>query len=301
MFVFARPIGHRLIAIAVLLFVSNSTWAQSQITPSLWEIRAGDTTAYLFGTIHVGTPDFYPLPDSVESAFHNSDTLAVEIDPNNMQQNASALATAIYMPPDSLESHLETALLSRVKQVSELYGIQFQQLRQMKPYLLMMTLTMLEYGRLGYDAEYGLDAHFAQRAQRVGKPIIELESLNMQLSMLDGLSPQLQFVMLQIAVDDINSGEVSDQVDKMMVAWRTGDTEQLREVMSVEQRKLPPDLAKEFRQRFLTERNVAMTQKIDSMLRRGQRVFVAVGALHMVGADSIPSLLRKKGYSVKLL
>jgi len=37
------------------------------------------------------------------------------------------------------------------------------------------------------------------------------------------------------------------------------------------------------------------------MLRKGQRVFVAVGALHMIGADSIPSLLRKKGYSVKLL
>ena len=301
MYIFAKQMNRWLIAIAVIISFSNCAWAQSEISPPLWEVRSGDTTAYLFGTIHVGKPDFYPLPDSVETAFRNSDTLAVEVDPNDMQQAASALAIAMYVPPDNIENHLEPALLSRARQVSALYGLPFQQLQQMKPYLLMFTLTMLEYGRLGYDAAHGLDVHFSQHAQREGKQVIALESMTRQMSMLDSLSPTLQTAMLQITVDEIGTGEVSDLVNAMMAAWRAGDTKQLEDVMSVEERKLPPALATEFRDRFLTERNIAMAQRIDGLLSQGRRVFVAVGALHMIGANSIPELLRKKGYSVRLL
>lgn len=301
MFNFARHAYCWLIAAALVLLTSQSVWAQSDFRPPLWEIRAGNATAYLFGTIHVGTADFYPLPEAVESAFRNSDTLALEVDPNNVQEAASAVTIALYAPPDNIENHLEPALLSRVQQISSRYGLQFQQLRQMKPYLLMFTLTMLEYARLGYDASYGLDAHFSQRAQNEGKQIVALESMNQQMGMLDSLSPKLQATMLQITVDEIATGEVSLLVGEMMTAWRTGNTNQLNDVLTVEERKLSPVLAKEFRHRFLTERNIAMAQQIDRMLRSGQNVFVAVGALHMVGKDSIPVLLREKGYTVKPL
>jgi uncharacterized protein YbaP (TraB family) len=301
MFHFARQGYRRLIAAAVILLASQIAWAQSDVRPPLWEIRAGDATAYLFGTIHVGTADFYPLPESVESAFRNSDTLAIEVDQNNTQEAASAIAIALYTPPDSIENHLEPALLSSAQKASAQYGLEFLQLRQMKPYMLMFTLTMMEYGRLGFDPAYGLDAHFSQRARREGKQVVTLESMNQQMSMLDNLSPKLQVTMLQITVDEINSGEVPDQVDEMITAWRTGDTALLNEVLSAEERKLKPTLAKEFRHHFLTERNAAMAQQIDQMLKDGQRVFVAVGALHMVGKDSIPALLRKKGYAVNPL
>jgi hypothetical protein len=289
-----------LAAVIVVLTVQNA-WAQSDVRPPLWEIRAGDTTAYLFGTIHVGAADFYPLPESVQSAFRNSDVLALEADPNNSQQAASALAIAMYVPPDSIEKHLETSLLSGVQEVSALYGLQFQQLRQMKPYLLMFMLTMMEYGRLGYDAKYGLDAHFSQRALRDGKQIIELESMGQQMHMLDSLSPDLQSAMLQITVDEILSGEVSVVSNEMIAAWSSGDTNQLNDVMTAEERKLPPPLAKEFRRRFLTDRNVTMARQIDGMIKSGQSVFVAVGALHMVGENSIPEMLRAKGYTVRPL
>jgi len=301
MFQFARQGYRLLIGAAVILLASQIAWAQSEVRPPLWEIRAGDATAYLFGTIHVGAADFYPLPESVESAFRNSDTLAIEVDQNNTQEAASAVAIALYTPPDSIENHLEPALLASAQKASAQYGLQFVQLRQMKPYLLMFTLTMMEYGRLGFDPAYGLDAHFSQRARREGKRVVTLESMYQQMSMLDNLSPKLQSAMLQITVDEINSGEVPDLVDEMITAWRTGDTEQLNEVLSAEERKLKPTLAKEFRHHFLTERNAAMAQQIDDMLRDGQRVFVAVGALHMVGKDSIPVLLRKKGYAVNPL
>jgi hypothetical protein len=301
MFNFVRHVCRWLIAAAVILLTSHVAWAQTDVSPPLWEVRAGDATAYLFGTIHVGAANFYPLPESVQSAFRNSDALVLEADPNDAQGAAGAMAIAMYAPPDNIENHLEPALLSGVRQITTLYGLPFQYLRQMKPYMLMFTLTMMEYGRLGYDSKYGLETHFSQRAQRDGKPIVELESMNQQMRMLDGLSPKLQSAMLQITVDEILSGEVSVVSNEMISAWRSGNTEQLIDVMSAEERKLAPALAEEFRRSFLTERNVAMARRIDGMIRSGQRVFIAVGALHMVGEGSIPAILREKGYTVRPL
>lgn len=299
MFNFARQASCWLVAAAVILFTSQSAWAQTEIRPPLWEVRDGDAVAYLFGTIHVGSADFYPLPQSVEAAYRSSDTLAMEVDPGNAQEASSAITIALYTPPDSIENHIDQALLASVTELSRLYGLDFRQLRQMKPYLLMFTFTMLEYGRLGYDAEYGLDAHFSQRAQREGKRVVALESMSQQMTMLDDLSAALQTTMLQITVDEIVNGEVPVLANEMITAWRAGDAKKLNEVLRAEERKLSPALAKEFRFRFLAERNSSMAQKIDWMIRSGQRVFVAVGALHMIGRDSIPALLREKGYIVR--
>jgi uncharacterized protein YbaP (TraB family) len=301
MIIFIRHAYRWLLATVVILLTSQLAWAQSDIRPPLWEVRDGDATVYLFGTIHVGAADFYPLPEFVEAAFRNSDTLAVEADPNNAQAASNALMMAMYVPPDSIENHLEPALLKGVEDISALYGLPFQHLRQMKPYLLMFTLTMLEYTRLGYDPKYGLDTHFSQRALREGKSIVELESMNQQMRMLDSLSPQLQSAMLQVTVDEILNGHVTVVSNDMMSAWRSGNIEKLIDVMTEEERKLAPPLAKEFRKRFLTERNVAMARRIDGMLKSGQRVFIAVGALHMVGEGSIPMILRDKGYTVRPL
>jgi uncharacterized protein YbaP (TraB family) len=85
------------------------------------------------------------------------------------------------------------------------------------------------------------------------------------------------------------------------MAWRTGNMDKLGAVLLAEERRLPVAMAKEFHLRFLTERNVAMVQRIERMLANGDRVFVAVGAMHMVGEDGIPALLGAKGYEVRPL
>ena len=87
----------------------------------------------------------------------------------------------------------------------------------------------------------------------------------------------------------------------MIAAWRSGNNRQLNDILTVEERRLPEPLADEFRQRFLSERNVAMADRIERMLLAGQRIFVAVGALHMVGENGIPALLTAKGYKVRQL
>ena len=301
MYFFAKPAFRRFFAAAAVLSVSCAAWAQSGYSPPLWEVRSEQNTVYLFGTIHVGKADFYPLPPAVESAFANSEVLALEVDPANEQEALVAFMSAMYAPPDSIENHLTPALLASVVEISARYGVPFEQLRQMKPYLLMLTLTTLEYARLGYSATQGLESHFSQRARNSGKRVVSLESMSQQMQMLENLSPQLQSAMLQITVDELANDEVSELVTKMIQAWRAGDTAALDAVLSVEERRLPGAMAKEFHERFLTERNVEMAQQVERMLRNGERAFVAVGALHMAGKQGLPALLSAKGYKVRAL
>ena len=292
---------HRLVAAATFLLFAVTAGAQSDYRPPLWQITAGNTTAYLFGTIHVGNADFYPLPASVDSAFRDSDLLVLEVDPADAQDATNAVMSAMYMPPDSIENHVSPALLSRIGDISAAYGMPFQQIRQMKPYMLMFTLTALEYARLGYNAANGIENHLSQRARGSGKQIVALESMAQQMQMLDNLSPQLQAAMLEITLDEIAADEVTGMVGDMIAAWRSGNNRQLNDILTVEERRLPEPLADEFRQRFLSERNVAMADRIERMLLAGQRIFVAVGALHMVGENGIPALLTAKGYKVRQL
>jgi len=163
----------------------------------------------------------------------------------------------------------------------------------------MFTLTNLEYARLGFSAQHGLESHFAQRARSDGKRIVALESMMQQMQMLDQLSPELQSAMLQVTVDEISNDEVHALVAQMVDAWQSGNVEALDAVLRVEERKLPGALAGQFRERFLTSRNQTMTRKIERMLQSGERAFVAVGAMHMVGKEGIPAMLAAKGYEVK--
>ena len=65
-------------------------------TPVLYKVTDGDgDVVWLFGSIHVGTEDFYPLPDYVEEAFEGSDRLAVEVDIVAFQKDLAAQIEAL--------------------------------------------------------------------------------------------------------------------------------------------------------------------------------------------------------------
>ena len=52
---------------------------------------------------------------------------------------------------------------------------------------------------------------------------------------------------------------------------------------------------------LFTDRNLAMADKIEAMMRTGKTYFVVVGAGHLVGDDGIVSLLDARGYSLQRL
>ena len=60
-------------------------------------------------------------------------------------------------------------------------------------------------------------------------------------------------------------------------------------------------LVDEYNTKLVTERNIAMTDKVEELLKGNKDVFYIVGSAHMIGEDGIVDLLQKRGYTVTKL
>jgi uncharacterized protein YbaP (TraB family) len=293
----AQPL--RALAILALAALSSLVHAQGSSTPLLFEVKSGVNTVYLFGTIHVGARKLYPLPQQVEDAYARSAVLALEADPTDQRGATTAMQLGLYAPPDTLQSHVSAALYEQLDAVLPQVGLPIEYANRVKPFLLSMTIAMLEIQRLGYDPAMGLDVHFAQQAKAQGKPLVELESMQEQIELFAGFSDEIQAGMLQVALDSIADGSMAQELDALMTAWRTGDAEAIYESTRRELEDLPDETANLLYARVYDERNRRMTERIAGFLSGSTVHFVAVGAGHLTGPASLPALLQEKGFSVR--
>ena len=275
--------------------------AQGGSTPLLYEVKSQSTTVYLFGTIHVGAKKLYPLGAAVEIAFAGSKVLALEADPDDQASLMDAMRSGMYRPPDELSKHISPALYAKLQAALPKIGLPIEYARAMKPYLLGMTIAMMEVQREGYDAQLGLDVHFATLARQEGKQIVELESFAEQIALFNDMPAEVQEAVLQTSLDSIDDGSFRKDLDALVTAWSQGNAEGILDSTKREMDDLPDVTAKALYERIYDERNARMAKKIEGFLGDGRTVFVAVGAGHLVGPAGLPDLLRAKGYAVRRL
>lgn len=261
----------------------------------LWEVSSPTTTVYLLGTIHVGSRDLYPLPAAVEEAYRRATVLAVEADMTNATALSGATATFLYQPPDNLERHVPPALFQDVGAALRRYGLPHEMGSGMKPYMLAMALTMFEAGRMGLDATQGLDLQLTQRAHRDGKRVVELESVALQMDMLDSMPEAAQVAMLESTVRGVQDGSLGRDLASLIDAWKRGHADRLDEVAMHDLQRMPMEAGRAVKTRIFDERNRGMVRRIVDMLAGRDVVLVAVGAGHFTGPDGIVELLRARG------
>jgi uncharacterized protein len=286
---------------AALAALQGLAFAQTGSTPLIWEIRSPTNTVYLFGTIHVGARKMYPLSPAVEQAYAAARVLALEADPTDQAAAVAAVQRSTYTPPDNLANHVSPLLMEDVKKTLPTVGLPIEYARAMRPDLLAMTIAMMEIGRQGYDANLGLDMHFARLAKRDGKRIVELESIAGQMALLGSFSPELQEGMLRATVDSVRDGSLTTDTRELVAAWSAGDPARLMDQVDKEVDGLPEKAAAEMRERLYDARNREMADKVIAMLAGADPTFVAVGAGHLLGDTGIVELLRRKGYSIRRL
>lgn len=293
----------RFLSFAAALFCmagAHSATAQGG-SPLLWEVTSPSTTVYLLGTIHVGSRSMYPLPPVIEKAYARAQVIALEADPADPAGMLTAMGTVMYQPPETLENNVPPALFRDVRDALAANGLPFELAQGMKPYMVSMTLTMMEVGRLGLDASLGIDMHLATRARSDGKRIVELESMAMQLAMLDAMPKATQVAMLESTIKGMKSGTLRRDLEAMVDAWRSGDATRLDEAALRDLKTMPGRTGSDLKEALFDRRNRAMTDKIVQMLARQEIVMVGVGAGHLTGGSGIVELLRARGFNVRRL
>ncbi len=267
-------------------------------SPAIWKIEHAGKTSYLFGSIHVGEDSMYPLPKKIMDAFEASEVLVVEADINKIDQ--MKMATMIQQLALDLENPLPTVLSEKTKveydEFCEVKANICSMVRVFEPWMAAMTIEAMGVMESGYSEELGIDKYFLKSAE--DKMVVELESIEGQLNMLDQMPKELQDFMVLGAV----SKEEGD-TELLMESWRTGKLEEFMEVAEEKSKLLgvSDDVAAQFNEIFLFKRNRVMANGIAELIKEGKSVFAVVGAAHYAGENSVNQYLEEKGYKVERL
>jgi len=254
--------------------------------PALWVVKDKDTTIYLFGTIHLLRPGMTWFDDGVKKAFDRSGQVVLELvmpDPSAMQ----ALITAKGMAHDGVkltERLPEAKRPALAKALTDL-GLPATAFDAMEPWYAATNLSLLPLIKKGYDVGNGPEQSISKAAAAAGKPVKGLETAEQQLGYFDSLSMPAQVAFLTNTIDELP--KVDSTMKAMVDSWAKGDPDALGRTMNEDLQASP-----EVKQVLLVNRNKNWAGWINERMKQPGVVFIAVGAGHLAGADSVQVQLK---------
>jgi uncharacterized protein YbaP (TraB family) len=259
---------------------------------------ASGATVYMLGSIHLLSPDAYPLPAPVQTAYADAERVVFETSLDSLMARQQEMAMrGMYPQGKSLRGEIPADLYAQVEAAAPALaamGLSMPVLDRMEPWLVALMFQAVEWQKAGLTPEHGVDMHFSGRARQDGKPTGGLESVEFQLGMFDGMAPEAQIGFLRQSLEE--APQTAEQMRQIVAAWRAGDAARIDAIMNESMDESPALYA-----RMLTDRNAAWVPQIEQMLRGGDDVLVVVGAAHLVGEQSVVKMLRDRGYTVDQL
>lgn len=273
---------------------AEAALADSDVKPALWVLKDDDTTIYLFGTIHVLRPDIKWQNETIIGALDRSQELLLEIPlPEDEREMAQvALKFAVNNGKPSFMSKLTADEVAAYTAALAGHDIPAAALNNFKPWYVATILSTLPLMKAGYDPKQGVEMQLSQSAKSAGKKISALETVERQLSIFDSLSEETQIRYLNEVVD--SHDEILSTVDILVANWAAGNTEDLGELLN-QSLEGTPELANA----LLAKRNENWAMQLQNKLQTPGHIFVAAGAGHFSGEDSVQHYLAKRGLKVE--
>lgn len=289
-----RMVGALLIAAVV---ASAAVSAQAPVSTGkgfIWRIERDGRIGWLVGSLHVLTPDYYPLPEAMQKAFLRSVTLLEETDLSELAspEVIELMRTkAIYTDGETLKSQLSPETYQMTAERVGRFGLSMEAFERMKPWMMTLTLVAAEMKRAGFDPALGVDRHFYEKSAKLGKKFETLESLASQLELFAGFTPKLQEALLRDTLKSLDA-EIG-QMQTIAQVWRAGDAATLERIVLAPMMKEPA-----LYDSLIVNRNRNWVPKIESCLDAGY-CFVVVGAAHLLGPDGLLTALKQRGYAIE--
>ncbi|MEO8811039.1 MAG: TraB/GumN family protein [Rhodanobacter sp.] len=260
--------------------------------PALWVARDADTTIYLFGTVHLLPRDTDWRYPALETALAGSRTLYIELLDDDQASVAPLVLRYGLDPAHPLSGLLDPAELQKLTAAATLAGVPggMQTLNMMRPWLAALTLAAAPLLKAGLDPQQGVDKQLKAQMLAAGKKVFGLETAEQQIRFLSDMTDSTQLAFLRSALRDADKGPA--QLNELIDAWKAGNVNRIARIEDEDMRQQSPALY----QRLLVQRNQAWAAKIGDMLRHEHgTIFIAVGAAHLAGPDSVQAQLKKLG------
>lgn len=262
--------------------------------PALWVVKDADSTLYLFGSIHVLRPTTGWASPRVNAAFDSASDIWFEIsNPDDQAAIIPLIQQHGLSPQTPLSSRLTPEEVAELDEAAKAIGASAAQMDIMKPWLAALSLSVAPLVKAGYDPKSGVEMALKARAEAAGKPIHGFETLDKQIGMLANLPDETQLAFLRETLK--NYDKATTMLDTMVGAWAQGDVATLDRVAVQEMKSDSPELYKV----LLVERNTDWANQIQTLLQGSGTAFIAVGAAHLAGEDSVQAILKSRGVTVE--
>lgn len=284
-----RPLSRQL-SFLVLFVFPVIVFAGNYDKGLLWKIeKPGIAASYVFGTIHLEDTRVTTVPDIVKKTLSQSRSFTMEILPSPQDDQVAAM-TMVFTDGRNLKQILGDDLFNAVIKAGEKNGLNRETLAMMKPWAVMMLLSIP-------PPETGifLDKKLLDMAR--GKSLHALETMEEQLSIFNNASMADQIHMLRETIDEYEA--FPQEIEDMIRAYLARD---LKTLLAISKDKIKPGdrIVEKFMTRLFEDRNHKMTERMQARLKEGN-AFIAFGALHLVGEEGVLQLLENKGYKISLV
>ncbi len=268
-------------------YESDDQWPDP--SPAIWEVTSpSGEKGWLFGTVHALPSDMGWNTPLLDETFDRAGVLVVEIadlDASYGQRLIAELSTTPGQPPlpGRVDDEERPALLALMDDA----GMDSEDFADIETWAAALTLSGAT--RVG-DPRNGVDRTLLSVADSEDMEVIGLETYGVQLSLFDTLSEEAQSDLL----NGVAQAHARQSEDGMLVAWVTGDAEAMGEQVNLSLAGSP-----ELRRVLLVDRNRNWTLQIMRLVDAGRAPFVAVGAGHVAGEDSVVEMLQERGYETR--
>lgn len=264
--------------------------------PALWVIRDADSTVYLFGTVHMLKPGTAWGSDKVDVAFASASDVWFEVtDPDDQAALGPLFQQHALSPDRPLSSWLATDEQAVLAEAVQAVGLNPAQIEPARPWFAALMIATGPLKAAGFEPEHGVELNLRARALAEGKTIHGFETLDQQIGGLARMSEDGQMVYLRHYLK--TSRSAADQMERAVVGWSSGDMD----AMAAFARDNGRAISEETHQIFLATRNADWADQIQTLLNGSGTAFIAVGAAHLAGDDSLQQLLAQRGVTVTRL
>lgn len=289
-----RPVSTA-IASATLFLALSSAPAAAQ--PALWAIKDADSTIYALGTVHLLKPETDWQTPAIKSAIAEASELWLELPTTNPEELAGEMMALVskygLSPAKPLSSDLTQGEIEVLDAAARPAGLTAAQLDPFRPWFAALTISTSAVVAAGYDPSSGVDSKIeAAFAHRQIKPR-GLETAEQQIAIFAGMDRDDELAYLRQAIGDFERAQAV--MASLVDAWARGDVEGLHELLVTQMRQSSEELY----QSLLVDRNASWVDDVMTTLEGSGISFLAVGAAHLVGEDSLLEMLADKGVTIE--
>ena len=291
---FGRLLRDMAISAAAVIGLSG---APALAQPAMWAVRDADSTLYMLGTVHLLRPETQWRTATLDKAIAEAEELWLELPTTDAAAMAVEMMPLVarygLSPGKRLSDVLTREEMKTLDEAAKLAGLSASQLNMFRPWFAALTISNAAVMRAGYDPLSGVDSKIEALFLERGIKPKGLETAELQIRVFAGMTPEQELRYLRETMEEY--GDAPIELDAMVDQWARADLPALEAMFVSEMKTEEPDLYAA----LLTNRNASWVSQIEGILAGKGVSFMAVGAGHLIGPDSVIAMLEARGVTAE--